>query len=1223
MSAGDNKGTGSASVVDSGADTVDIADASADPVAAVKTLGKEASANQPNHATPASDGGTSSGTDSTVMAPTGMSDGHSSVESSGAISASFPTADARRYEVNGEHARGGLGRILHAHDRRLNRPVAIKELLRAGDGAEARFLREAVVTARLEHPSIVPVHDMGRWSSGSPFYAMKMVSGSSLEQRIKEGKTIEDRLALLPNLVAVVDAMAYAHSKGVIHRDLKPSNVVVGPFGETIVIDWGLAKDSELADELNTVDPAVQAVAEGLTVVGAVMGTPAYMPPEQAAGETVDERADVYALGAMLYHLLTGAAPYAGKASQKILEMVSTGPPQPIDTKTLEAPVELVAICDKAMARDPADRYPSAQKLVDDLKRFQMGQLVTAHAYSTWSHVRRWLARYRAPVAVAGIGMLVLIVVGVISVRRIVAEKRTAQQQSVLAEKQRNSADTQRGVAERRTVALLEEQGRRELLADRPLRALVYLSRAYSDGANSPRIRRLIRDGMRQLDSLHAVFRGHKRSISGLAWSPDGKVVVTSSGDKTVRVWDVASKKQIGELIGHSKAVDRLAFSPDGKRIITAGKDGVSRVWDATTFKTIVTLDGHKNGVQVARFSPRGDRYLTAGNDWTAKLWTTDGKLAATLKSSGPIVQDAVFDASGDKVLTVGMRGAQLWEVKTGKLVHAFAGHAQVVFHAAISGDGSRVVTTTFAGEIKLWDANTGKLLATRHGKSAVQHARFSPDSKTLVTVGRRGHAVIWDAGNAKREHTLPHVRDVWSIAFSPDGRRLVTACDDGAARLWDSTTGGLIARLPGQRKAVRRVAFSPDGTFIASAADDGQVRVWKTSGWKLKHTMDKAAGTVEFDQSGARLVATGRSGRAHVWDAHTFKLIATLDGRPKQKIGSTTLASGMTPKQARQAIRNTFLMRSLVLRGASFSPDGKRVVTVTGDPVVRIWQPKTGELLHRLNGHRGSLMAVAFSPDSTMLASASGDSTIGLWDIVKGRPLRLLKPGKNETVSAVVFSPDGEWLASAGTDKLVTIWRVTTGELIRKLSGHTRKINTLEYSADGKFLVTSSEDGTASVWEASTGARVTTLRHRKRVRSARFSRDGELVVTGSSDHTAKLWSRSSGAMVASFDGHTGEVNKALFSPDHKVVATISMDGTAKIWDAQAGQLLATMDGHNVSVSAAAFHPASNILVTVSKDGATMVWDVSAERRGPKEIAAMVDRLVPWRLHRGRLMPKD
>src|ERR1700681_3803895 len=199
-----------------------------------------------------------------------------------------------RYHILGEHGRGGLGRVSRAHDRELGRDIAIKELISRGHVSELRFLREALITARLEHPGIVPVYEAGRWADGTPFYAMKLVAGRPLRALLAERGTVEERIGLLHHVIAVADAIAYAHRRHIIHRDLKPANVIVGEFGETIVIDWGLAKD--LTTPESSTDgsggPFRTAGSEGLTQPGSVLGTPAYMSPEQLRGEPVDPRAD-------------------------------------------------------------------------------------------------------------------------------------------------------------------------------------------------------------------------------------------------------------------------------------------------------------------------------------------------------------------------------------------------------------------------------------------------------------------------------------------------------------------------------------------------------------------------------------------------------------------------------------------------------------------------------------------------------------------------------------------------------------------------------------------------------------------------------------------------------------------------------------------------------------------------------------------------------------------
>jgi eukaryotic-like serine/threonine-protein kinase len=347
----------------------------------------------------------------------------------------FPTVERENYDIVGDVAIGGIGRVRRAREARLGRTVALKELLvEATPDAEARFIREALITARLQHPSIIPIYEAGRWPSGELFYAMKLVSGRSLAESL-EGRGYEQRLELLPHVLAATEAIAYAHSRNILHRDLKPSNVLVGEFGETVVIDWGLAKDISEHRRLRTPGflpsrgPDFDSYSRGeggsdgdgetLTLAGSVIGTPAYMPPEQASGHPVDERADIYALGAILYHVLAGRTPYEGAYPAQLVCRVIAEPPVPLLQRQAGIARALVAIVEKAMARSPLDRYPTARELADDLRSFRIGQMVGAHGGSPRQQSRRVARRWwpTLMLVVAAIGVLVAL--GAVGVRRL------------------------------------------------------------------------------------------------------------------------------------------------------------------------------------------------------------------------------------------------------------------------------------------------------------------------------------------------------------------------------------------------------------------------------------------------------------------------------------------------------------------------------------------------------------------------------------------------------------------------------------------------------------------------------------------------------------------------------------------------------------------------------------------------------------------------------------
>jgi len=397
--------------------------------------------------------GTSAGVSTRVM-------GSSPIDSAPTLTAPtagqlplLPVVSAAHYRPEREIARGGMGRIVAAEDQRLGRRVALKELLEPAPEMLGRFQREALITARLQHPGIVPVYEAGRWPSGEPFFAMKLVQGRPLDRVIAEAKVLVDRLALLPQIAAATDAIAYAHSQRVIHRDLKPANILIGEYGETVVIDWGLAKhlDDDAVDDPNATrvlraqkQPKAAPrpeQASTLTIAGAVMGTPAYMAPEQARGEPLDQRADVFALGAMLYHVLAGVPPYKARTATDVIAAAALGKVIPLAERELGAPADLVAIVHRAMSPLPIDRYADAGELATELRRFLTGQLVSAHHYTAMQRVNRFVRKHRAAVTISVLAAIGFAAGGTFAVRRIVHERDVADQERQIADTRRQAAE--------------------------------------------------------------------------------------------------------------------------------------------------------------------------------------------------------------------------------------------------------------------------------------------------------------------------------------------------------------------------------------------------------------------------------------------------------------------------------------------------------------------------------------------------------------------------------------------------------------------------------------------------------------------------------------------------------------------------------------------------------------------------------------------------------------
>ncbi|MBA3502919.1 MAG: serine/threonine protein kinase, partial [Deltaproteobacteria bacterium] len=322
--------------------------------------------------------------------------------------------DPENFEIGETIASGGMGKIIRAFDRRLGRTVALKEVL--SSNLRARFEREAMITARLQHPAIVPIYEAGTWPDGTAFYTMRLVPGETLAEALERRPTLAARLELLPHVIAVTEALAYAHSRGVIHRDLKPQNVLIGEFGETVVIDWGLAKER---DSVEVVAGFAEASSPLLTKAGSVVGTPCFMAPEQARGEEIDERADVFALGALLYNVIVGAPPYWDRSqdSQQLIDDVLARPPTPLAQLAPGAPADLRAIVEHAMARAPAERFSNAGAIADELHRFANGQLLLSREYGMRDLLGRWVRKYKTFGALGAVAFVALAIVGVVAVR--------------------------------------------------------------------------------------------------------------------------------------------------------------------------------------------------------------------------------------------------------------------------------------------------------------------------------------------------------------------------------------------------------------------------------------------------------------------------------------------------------------------------------------------------------------------------------------------------------------------------------------------------------------------------------------------------------------------------------------------------------------------------------------------------------------------------------------
>jgi WD40 repeat protein/serine/threonine protein kinase len=991
-----------------------------------------------------------------------------------------PRPEVPGYEILGELGRGGMGVVYRALQAKLNRLVALKMILAGGHAGEQelrRFRAEAEAVARLQHPNVVQIYEVGE-QDGLPYFSLEFCPGGSLEKKLA-GTPLPPReaAALTETLARAVHA---AHQRGIVHRDLKPANVLLTSptdaglpaggrpsWGTPKITDFGLAK--KLDD------------AAGPTASGAIMGTPSYMAPEQAGGQgkQVGPAADVYALGAILYQLLTGRPPFkAATLMDTVLQVLND---EPVPPKRLQpkVPRDLETICLKCLAKEPHKRYLSAEALAADLGRFLAGRPIVARPISLIERILRWHLNFwrRNPVEAIGAHavMLLLILSAVLLVMSNVQLKQEQKQTQEARQKTEAALEKERQTSYFQSIALAE----RELARNNPGRAEELLA-ACPEHLRGWEWHYLKRRRFQEPLTL----RGHSEWALCVAFSPDGRRLASGSfrvgliPTGEIKIWDRASGREIRTLPGHFGPAAGVAFSPDGTRLASAGWDTTIKLWDLATGEVLHTFAGHTQYVSTLAFNPDGTRLSSTGGDQTVRVWDpATGRPLRTLRGHTGGGYGVAFHPDGRRLASSSSDGTvKLWDTVTGEALRTFAAHTGIVLSIAFSRDGRLLAAGGIDGNVRLWDTATGRHVRTLLGPVAVvTRVAFSKDGLRLAAGSWEKAVRVWDVASGQEVVALGgHGDMVMDVAFSPDGHQLASASLDRTVKVWDATplpagNDPASPALRGHSALITGLEFSPDGKRLASASFDQTVILWDLASRQAILTFrgnDGPIFSVGFDQDGQRLASASLGGTIKVRDSSTGKDIQTLHG-----------FGGLM----------------------ALSPDGQRLVSVQEGGNVQVWDVTTGKAVHTIaRAHLATIMGVAYSPDGRHIATASWDKTVKLWDAATGKVVRTLS-GHGHVVHRVAFSRDGQRLASVSWDQTAKVWDVTTGKLVCTFDGHRERLGSVVFSPDGKLVATAGDDNTVRIWEATTGAERHKIGgHAGHVMGVAFSPDGQRLATAS-----------------------------------------------------------------------------------------------------------------------------
>jgi len=1089
-----------------------------------------------------------------------------------------------RYKILRVIGEGGMGIVYEAEQEQPQRKVALKIIKPGLSDSEVlrRFEQEALALGRLQHPGIAQIYEAGTADTGlglQPYFAMELIQGRMLLDYVREQKPkIPERLELVAK---IADAVHHAHQRGLIHRDLKPNNIIVDESSQPKVLDFGVTR---------IIDSEIQATLQ--TNMGQIVGTLSYMSPEQVMGDPleIDIRSDVYALGIILYEVLTDHLPYNTNVKlHKAIRVIQEEEPMHLGTLNRLYKGDIDTISIKALEKDKERRYTSAAEFASDIRRFLKNEPIIAKPQSAKYYIQKFAKRHRA--LVLGIAaVFVVLIAGIVVSNWQATRARRAEQSAVLERDRARQAEIKAGIerdrataaeeyanvqrdsalvaeqqakSERNRAVAAEKQAQKDrdrLIWRSLVRESIRISSSRSDDDLAALLARqamlfhmrstpdepryLVEDALQKAIRpdrwSHVLLKGGTQRFTSVVFSPNG-THLAASGDfnSVVRVWDFSKPLASARLIP-VQGSRTIAFSPDGRHLATCG-DAV-RIWDMDNVDTNpLLLKGTPRSVHSVAFSPSGKYLAAAGSDKTIRVWNLSKPDAAIL----------LFDGPGNSLSYV-----------------------------AFSADGKRLASGDMDGYVRLWDIDNPEaspLLLTTDWKmtgsigSGSPAVAFSPDGEYLAAGCGNNIVRLWkvsDLSNPWMDLNNPDASG--DIVFSADSRYLALAC--GNVRIWDldnPKTDPLI--LEGY---ARSVSFSPDGRNLATDGSDNSVRVWELS----KHDVPLILSPSTFGP-----VETNLNLRLHKY----------ADSSLKFSPDSARLASGGSDPNVRVWDLSNPNSPPLVLQGkegrvlsVSFSPDGKRLASGGTDTIVRVWDvqnPKKQPL--RLQGHLGAVLAVSFSPDGIHLFSAGSNANVQLWNLQNPPESTLLFKNQDRLRSAA-FSPDFSLLAainqisdqtvpvmdgsgavlgrteniSTRTVKVINLHNSPSPSVILEETPSNIAIMSLVFSPDGKQLAYAGIRPEVKIWNLDNLKSTPLLQDqpRSRIRSTlAFSPDLYRLAYGpdGDDGSVLLWDlKETAEPPIRLEGSDEYSTSLAFSPDGTYLASLNSEtGHVQVWRLWAG----------------------------------------------------------------------